>query len=233
MDGCQEARQTGNRNVENYVALWEIVSQFMDWHHVFIWICWQPGHVTLDYDFLDFYLMCVISALFLYFLGILNDWTCVVMISIDSVMIWKISNCIISSLLGCATETLQMSRPPVSLSILCWTNDVTRPALVANFCVFVRLVCPMRVPDVLCRRQRKTQPWKCGVWMLWISFTMSSLCGSLCMQRFIRLDKITRPWKFGEYTLNILRLFVTLRLVCPISVPAALRRLQKNTSLVF
>ena len=38
----------------------------------------------------------------------------------------------------------------------------------------------------------------------------------------------TRPWIFGAGILCILLIFVTFSLVCPISVPAALRRPQKK-----
>ena len=38
----------------------------------------------------------------------------------------------------------------------------------------------------------------------------------------------TRPWNFGPCTLCILSFFVAFSLVCPLSVPAALRRPQKK-----
>ena len=46
-------------------------------------------------------------------------------------------------------------------------------------------------------------------------------------------SKKTRPWNFGPCTLCILLFVVAFSLVCPISVPAALRWPQKNTPLGF
>ena len=48
-----------------------------------------------------------------------------------------------------------------------------------------------------------------------------------CLRRFADLRK-TRPWNFGACTFCVLSIFVTFSLVCPISMPAALRRPQKK-----
>ena len=78
---------------KSFSILWngfELTWLFYPMHVSSIWVCWQPIHVTsFVFDFLKLYLMCVRVRFVLGDFEILCDCTSVVMISYDSVTVWK------------------------------------------------------------------------------------------------------------------------------------------------